>query len=240
MRSRALPANFDMTQALHGPFGGPPTSAAPLPSPGEYGQLATHGDVRPLTLDTLRRVPDYEQLGQHGQQFASPTGITPALGQFGFTPPQSATSTMSSAMSSTMSPTSAAGGGTAFDFQQRSGAQESPRRSMYGMAMGSQHQYPPNLGHLARMQAHERFQRPHGEPISSPLRSSMSYTGAAQESAVPYQAPNRASSFSEQTSYPSERPQYARSFTNPHASPYGLGFSCKFADLERIFLKAES
>ncbi|GAB7363073.1 hypothetical protein MBLNU230_g3365t1 [Neophaeotheca triangularis] len=229
MRSRALPADFDMTQALHGSFGGAPTSAAPVPSSGGYGQLPENsGSVRPLTLDTLRRVPDYEQVGRPSQYHASPAGITPAIGAFGFTPPQSATSTMSSAMSSTLSPASAAGGGPPYDFQQRAAGQESPRRNMYGMGLGNQHQYPQNLGHMARMQAHERLHRPQGETISSPLRSSMSYTGPPQETSAPYQAPNRASSFSEQTSYPSERPQYARSFTNPggpNTSAYGLGFS---------------
>lgn len=93
MRSRALPADFDTMQALRAPFGAPtPNAGTPDASPSTHGTFNNPSAVRPLTLDTLRRVPEYET---YGQQYASPTGITPAVGSFVFTPPQSAMDSLS-------------------------------------------------------------------------------------------------------------------------------------------------
>lgn len=206
MRSRALPVNFDMTQALHSPFGAPPAHSlgTPMPSPG--GFFSHPGNVRPLTLDTLRRVPDYESYSQH--QYASPTGITPAVGAFTFTPPQSATDTMS--------PSSVVSN---FSFPAQ---QESPRRPPFGLPMGSY----PNYG--APHHPSHRLSRAFGEPAGSPLRTSVSYTGLASSNLPLTQPPERTSSLSERSPFLPNRPQ--RSFTGPvggQPGTYGLGFSCK-------------
>lgn len=214
MRSRALPADFDMTQALHSPFGAPPPNmGTPMPSPGTYGSYGDPSGVRPLTLDTLRRVPDFES---YGQQYTSPTGITPALGSFAFTPPQSATDTMS--------PASAASNVSSFSFQ----TQESPRRHPFGLPMGAQSGYNAHHPHIPRLHLHDRFGRPMGESAGSPLRTSMSYSGLHHTNVSQSQHPERSSSFSEHSSSGHDRPQQHRSLTGPTggtSGPYGLGFT---------------
>jgi len=227
MRSRALPADFDMTQALHSPFGTqPPTMGTPMPSPGSYVSYGDANGVRPLTLDTLRRVPDYES---YGQQYTSPTGITPALGSFAFTPPQSATDTMS--------PASAASNVSSFGFQ----TQESPRRQPFGLPLGSQSGFGGHHPHIPRLHLHDRFGRPFGESAGSPLRTSMSYSGLNQNNVSQPQQQERASSFSEHSVSVHDRPQQHRSLTNPSggpSGPYGLGFSCEYIPKKHLVIIA--
>ncbi|KAK5125673.1 hypothetical protein LTR85_011947 [Meristemomyces frigidus] len=216
MRSRALPPNFDMTQALHSPFGAPPPQqnmGTPMASPGGYAHFGQTLGIRPLTLDTLRRVPEYEP---YGQQYASPTTITPALGAFAFTPPQSATDTMS--------PASAASNVSSFGYQ----TQESPRRHPFGHPIGGPAGYSAHHQQMPRPYLHDRLSRPMGESAGSPLRTSMSYSGLGSSGMPSSQPQERALSFSEQSSLRSDRPQQPRSLTGPTGSgpgPYGLGFS---------------
>lgn len=219
LRSRALPADFDMTHALHAPFGSQPPQnvGTPMPSPGTYGPLGERSGVKPLTLDTLRRMPEYEPYNQHQQQqYSSPTGITPAMGAFGFTPPQSATDTMSPA-----SVSSAAGNYTYH-------TQESPRRFPFPLSMNTHSGYPAQHPHMPRLHLHDRFNRPVGESAGSPLRTSMSYSGLGSSSQQ--QSQERSSSFSEHSSSMQDRPHQHRSLTQPTGgapAPIGLGFSCK-------------
>lgn len=223
MRSRALPENFDMTQALHSPFGAPtPNVGTPMPSPSAYSHFGTDiNAIRPLTLDTLRRVPDYENLSHH---YTSPTGMSPSVGAFGFTPPQSATETVS--------PNSAVSDLSAFGMHPRH-PQESPRRLPYGFGMGHSSSFYGPHSQLSRLQTHDRFSRPIGEGVSSPLRTSMSYSALGSGPSTQTQPSGRASSFSESTSNASGRPHF-RSSTNPTTSgssgtsPYGLGFTCEY------------
>lgn len=216
MRSRALPADFDMTQALHAPFGAlpPQTMGTPLPSPGSYAPYGEAGGIRPLTLDTLRRAPEYDP---YGHQYTSPTGISPAMGAFAFTPPQSATDTMS--------PASAASNVSPFSYL----TQDSPRRHPFGVPLSGQTGQAAHHSQMPRSHLHDRLNRPMGEPAGSPLRASMSYSGLG--SSVPSTQPQeRSSSFSEQSSLVQGRPQQQRSLTGPTGSapgPYGLGFSCE-------------
>ncbi|KAM0721210.1 hypothetical protein Q7P37_003497 [Cladosporium fusiforme] len=217
MRSRALPDNFDMTQALHSPFGAPtPNMGTPMPSPGAYSHFGTDSNaIRPLTLDTLRRVPDYEHFSQ---QYASPATISPAVGAFGFTPPQSATDTVS--------PGSAASEISAFGIHARH-HQESPRRPPYGFSMGHGSSFYGSHAQVSRLSTHDRFSRPLAETVSSPLRTSMSYSALGPGAVSQSQPSGRASSFSENSSNASERPQL-RNPANPPTSgsgPYGLGFT---------------
>ena len=219
MRSRALPADFDMTQALHSPFGAASQQAVgtPMPSPGGYfGQPES---VRPLTLDTLRRVPDFDTYGH--QQYISPSGVTPALGAFNFTPPQSATDTMS--------PSSAASN---FTFH----THESPRRPPFGMSVGSHPNYPTSHSQLSRPYLHERLTRGAGEQTGSPLRTSVSYSNLQSTMQPLNQPQERAASLTDPYFFQA-RPQ--RSFTGPAGGPpgpYGLGFSCKSRATDMGFL----
>ncbi|TKA49440.1 hypothetical protein B0A54_00106 [Friedmanniomyces endolithicus] len=209
LRSRALPVDFDMTQALHAPFGtGPPLNVrTPISSPGMYGPLGEAGGIRPLTLDTLRRGPEYEPYTQH--QYSSPTGITPALGAFAFTPPQSATDTMS--------PASVTSAGTNYAFH----AQESPRRFPFPLPMSTHTGYGPQA-HIPRLHMHDRFNRPISESAGSPLRTSMSYSGAGPSSQAQTPSQERSSSFSEHSNALHDRPQQHRSLTGPSSSSSGL------------------
>jgi hypothetical protein len=221
MSSRALPDNFDMTQALHSPFGAPtPNMGTPMPpSGGAYSHFGTDSNaIRPLTLDTLRRVPDYEQFNA---QYTSPTGMTQGVGAYGYTPPQSATETIS--------PGSAAGEYIPYGAHSRH-PQGSPRRPPYGFNAAPGSSFYNSHGQVSRLQMQDRFARPISETISSPLRTSMSYSALGSASASQNQPSARAASFSEHSSGQSERPQL-RSLTNPATSgsgPYGLGFTCRF------------
>ena len=172
--------------------------------------------VRPLTLDTLRRVSDYEPFNQN---FASPTGITPAIGSFAFTPPQSATDTISPSSAIGLSP---------FTFQ----PQESPRRPSYGLSLNTQAGFAAQNAQIARHHLHERFGRPMGEMAGSPLRSSISYSGLSSNVAGQGQPQQqvRSNSMSENGHYTHERPQHPRSATYSNLGnngPYGLGFTCE-------------
>ncbi|KAF2766257.1 hypothetical protein EJ03DRAFT_181864 [Teratosphaeria nubilosa] len=202
MRSRALPANFDMTQALHSPFGAAAQNVgAPVPTPGDYPAYAEISGIRPLTLDTLRGVPDYEA---YNQQYASPTGISPAIGGFSFTPPHSA--------SDTMSPS------TAYTFQ------ASPRRPPLGVSTGDLSQ---DYGtRLPRPSYHDRLSRSTTDLARSPLRTSMSYSALGSSAAVgANQQQDRPFSYSGDSS---GRPGLQRRMTGPlptTSCPYGIGLN---------------
>lgn len=209
MRSRALPENFDMTPSLHSGFTVTGSAAGtPNTSPGTYGQVMHPGQIRPLTLDTLRR-------GEIGPNYVSPTGMPPALGSMAFTPPQSATDTVS--------PISAGPDLSGFGFPPRP-IMESPRGGLYRgpQAPAAPYQY----GQPARLPMHDRFRRPSGEAASSPLRSSMSY-GAMNADAPPrHDSGASIMSSTESSSYASQ--QDPQRNMPPPSGPYGLGFSCKF------------
>lgn len=214
MRSRALPADFDTTQALHSPFGAqPPSIGAPLSAIGGYPTYGDNSAVRPLTLDTLRRVPDYVQ---YGHQYASPTGVSPALGAFAFTPPHSATDHLSpGSATSSMSP---------YVLQQQAPC-EGSRRPPNGIP-SSNHTSFAGQPHLQRYPLHERLNRSVGENTGSPLRTSVSYS-TLNSTSTPRHIPERPASFPEH-SFQQHRPPM-HDINNPsgsEAGAYGLGFSC--------------
>ena len=216
MRSRALPANFDMTQALHAPFGAPtPNLSTPVATPGPLAPHVHSNGLRPLTLDTLRRASDYVPFNQN---YANSSGVTPALGALAFTPPQSATDTMS--------PGSAATNASPFGLH----TQESPRRHPFGTALGIQTSYVGHGPQMPRLNLYERVARPVGETAGSPLRTSMSYSGL-NSSSVSQRQQERTQTFSEHPQYANVRPRQSRSSTNPSiigtSGPYGLGFTCE-------------
>lgn len=215
MKSRALPADFDMTQALHAPFGtSAPVVAAAATSSRNFSPYSNTSGVRPLTLDTLRREPDHSPFSP---QYTTPTNITPAIGGFGFTPPQSATDTIS--------PGSAAGSMSALNVQH----QNSPRYP-FGGQFGQNAGYINYRPQMPRLQTHDRIARPMGETASSPLRASMSYTGPSSASGSQRQYHEGIQLHSEQALYGLGTARQSRGTTNPDVGscgPYGLGFSCE-------------
>lgn len=221
MRSRALPADFNMSHALHSPFGTTPTQAmgTPLPSPGIFPPYNENSGVRPLTVDTLRHVPNYEPYSHH---FASPTGISPALGSFAFTPPQSSTETMS--------PGSAASNISSFSLQ----TQDSPRRNPF-LPMSVPQGFGTPTNQMPRPPYHDRLNRTVGEAAGSPLRASISYSALGSAGFRHHQhQQERSNSFSEQPSEAIDRHHQQRSLTGPSSNtqgPYGLGFSCSYSSI---------
>lgn len=149
-----------MAQALHSPFGNTHGLGTPLASPGSYTPTFPEGNMmRPLSIDTLRRGP----IDSH----ISPTGISPAFGGFTFTPPQSATDTLSPISTHGDSP---------FGFPS-SGIDTSPRTSNpFSSSISTSPAYAAHHS-IPRLSLHaDRLARSRAESLSTPLRASMSYT----------------------------------------------------------------
>jgi hypothetical protein len=196
MRSRALPEDFDMTQALHSPFGSAHGLGTPLTSPGSYTPGFPEGNMmRPLSIDTLRRGPVDSHI--------SPTGISPAFGGFTFTPPQSATDTLSPVSTHEGSP---------FGFSPAH-IDESRRSNPFSMSMSASPAYAAHHS-IPRLSLHaDRIARSRAESLSSPLRASMTYTNGNDG-----HDSNIDSSLGDQGA--------PRSFSSS-VMPYGIGYSCK-------------
>ncbi|GAB7350633.1 hypothetical protein MBLNU459_g1196t1 [Dothideomycetes sp. NU459] len=209
MKSRALPENFDMTPSLHSGFTGQGSGGGtPNTSPGTYGQVLHPGQMRPLTLDTLRRGVEI------GPSYVSPTGLPSALGSMAFTPPQSATDTIS--------PVSAGPDLSGFGFPPRP-IMDSPRGGLYRGPHAPSGSYSGQYGQPARLTLHDRFQRPSGETASSPLRSSMSYGSLSTE--TPHRHDSGASIMSSGETSSFTPQQESQRNMPPPSGPYGLGFS---------------
>lgn len=191
-----------MTPSLHGTFGGPVSAGVtPGASPASFSTAGMQqpGHIRPLTLDTLRR-------GDMAPGYGSPTaGMNPNMSSIAFTPPRSATDTMSPISGPDMS---------AFGFAQRP-ALDSPR-GMYRPP----HQGPPYSQAPRPLAGHDRFRRASGEQASSPLRSSLSYDSITSQSTQPQDQRNEGQGY-----MPQQEGQ--RNMPPPSGPPYGLGFSCK-------------
>jgi hypothetical protein len=159
MRSRALPDDFDMAQALHSPFGAGHGLGTPLASPAYTPSFSESSMMRPLSIDTLRRGP----MDSH----ISPTGISPAFGGFTFTPPQSATDSISPVSNHEGSP---------FAFPSAP-LDASPRTSNpFSASISASSAYAAHHS-IPRLSLHaDRIARSRAESLSSPLRASMSYT----------------------------------------------------------------
>jgi hypothetical protein len=187
-----------MTQALHSPFGNNHGLGTPLNSPGSYTPGFADGNLmRPLSIDTLRRGP----LDSHTH--ISPTGISPAFGSFAFTPPQSATDTLSPVSAHEGSP---------FGFPSAP-LDGSPRTSNpFSMAMNGTPAYNPHHT-IPRLSLHaDRIARTRAESLSSPLRASMSYTHNTDHGLT-----------ADPTNHGGDH-NSSRSYSNS-MMPYGLGYS---------------
>ena len=237
MSSRALPENFDMTQALHSPFGTAnpmdPSAGTSLASPAPLGpnfagqvagqlpgQLSNAGVGRPLTLDTgFRRVPENNHL--------SPTGISPALGSFAFTPPQSATDGVSPISTSAAEHLSFGYAHTPPGSFAGSPKRPNPFAGQYN----TNPSYPagPSYPKIPRLNIYDRMGpmgRSRAESLQSPLRTSISYSTLANNSNEQVEdecstaRSDSMSSFNEDAS---------RNMTSHSSStPYGIGYSCKY------------
>ncbi|KAF2788971.1 hypothetical protein K505DRAFT_254353 [Melanomma pulvis-pyrius CBS 109.77] len=204
MRSRALPEDFDMTQALHSPFGSTHGLGTPLSSPGSYTPGFPEGNMmRPLSIDTLRRGP----MDSH----ISPTGISPAFGGFTFTPPQSATDTLSPVSAHEGSP---------FGFPSAP-LDGSPRTSNpFSMSMSTSPAYAAHHS-IPRLSLHaDRVARSRAESLSSPLRSSMSYTNGNDHN---LNGSNDSGNHNDGSPYGGDRGP-SRSYSSS-MMPYGIGYS---------------
>jgi hypothetical protein len=152
MRSRALPDDFDMTQALHSPFGAIHNVGSSLSSPGGYSPGMSDGNIiRPL------RIPD----GSH----MSPTSMGPGFGGFNFTPPQS--------VADTMSPVSPAGDSP---FSYSPGLDGQRRNNPFAGGVTSPSSFTSHP-QIPRLQLHDRVSRTRSEGLTSPLRTTLSYPG---------------------------------------------------------------
>ena len=224
-----------MTQALHSPFGTVnPTNpnvgtslASPAPFgpnyPGQFPSQFPEGGVgRALTLDTgFRRGSE--------SQHMSPTGISPALGSFVFTPPQSATDTMSPVSTSGAEPSSFGYAHTPPGSFGGSPKRPNPFVGPYGANSG----YPGGSSHpkIPRLNIYDRMGpigRSRAESLQSPLRTSISYStltndvNADQSHLNGYTAPRADST-------PSFTEDGSRNINSSTSStPYGIGYSCKY------------
>ncbi|KAI9683089.1 MAG: hypothetical protein M1829_005880 [Trizodia sp. TS-e1964] len=82
LKSRTLPADFDMTPTLHPPFRGSLIVDTPLVSPTDYSPTYSAGSMsRPLVVDTMRRYSDSNR--------APNSGFGQAPGYPMYTPPAS-------------------------------------------------------------------------------------------------------------------------------------------------------
>jgi hypothetical protein len=196
MRSRALPDDFDMAQALHTPFGNAHGLGTPLASPAAFGQGFPEGAMmRPLSIDTLRR----GTLDSH----MSPTGISPAFGGFTFTPPQSATDSLSP-VSAHDSP---------FGFHSAALDNSPTTSNPFSIPISAPTSYSSQHT-IPRLSLHaDRISRTRAESLNSPLRTSMSYTQGSDSMHASLDSASHSDA--------------SRSFSSS-VMPYGIGYSCEF------------
>jgi len=140
----------------------------------------------------------------------SPTGISPAFGGFTFTPPQSATDTLSPVSTHEGSP---------FGFPSAP-LDSSPRTSNpFSMSISASSAYAAHHS-IPRLSIHaDRIVRSRAESLSSPLRASMSYTNGNDHN---LNGSNDSSNHGDVTSYGDRAP--TRSYSSS-VMPYGIGYS---------------
>jgi hypothetical protein len=197
MRSRALPDDFDMTRALHSPFGVAPHPNPPMSSPATYAPAFPEANmIRPLNLDALRNLPENTHM--------SPTSVPPPFGYSTFTPPQSATETMS--------PVSGVSEGHPFNFSPA--LDGSPRRNNpFSGSLGPTSTFTSHP-QVPRLHIHDRPGQPRSDSVQSPLRSGLTYSANPD--------------FSENDGGNQALEQHSgqRNPTSPML-PYGLSYGCK-------------
>lgn len=144
--------------------------------------------------------------------------MTPFSGGFNFTPPQSVTDTLS--------PVSNQGDSPAFNFSPNPMNGDRRGNPFVGNNTPSFTSHP----HIPRLQIHDRMQRTRSESLSSPLRTSMSYsaggsdmTGTADPSLQPLH------------SAPIGGEHQGENGQNNNMMPYGIGYNCKYVKASSSF-----
>jgi len=153
MESHTLPDGFDSLQALHSPYGAIQNVNSALSSPGGYSTMSEPTMIRPLSMDSLRRVTDGPQM--------SPL---PGYGGFNFTPPQSVTDGLSP-VSPSDSP---------FSYSPSLDGQRRSNPFAGGLTSPSSFTSHPQI---PRLQMHDRDPRNRSDSLTSPLRPTLSYPG---------------------------------------------------------------
>ena len=154
LKSRALPEDFDMSQALHSPYGGQAIMGTPLASPVSYAPPYTEAPyVRPLMMDSIRR--------QSEDDSTSPLSLHSTYSSNFYTPPAS----------DNVSPISTTSDRHYGSLNGQQSAQRNPllRSSSFSPGGYQHHQIP-------RLQIQDRVGRSRAESLNSPLRSSITYS----------------------------------------------------------------
>ncbi|KAK2794168.1 hypothetical protein FQN52_009250 [Onygenales sp. PD_12] len=175
LKSRALPDDFDMAQALHSPYGSRPQSSSTLTSPDGYFSSHADGDIlTPLAIDTIRRSSDEEYI-------TSPLSATSGYGGY-FPSPTSAPAPCSEPE---MSPITTAGDRAALYTSISNPQTSAPRHmNMFSRSSSFSNSYShTSHPHIPRLQLHDRDARSRAGSLGSPLR--VSYTSAALDYGAP-------------------------------------------------------
>ncbi|KAI0393417.1 hypothetical protein F5Y17DRAFT_308652 [Xylariaceae sp. FL0594] len=173
IKMRAVPDDFDNVQALHSPYGAVHSLGAPITPPVDFGSSSyTDHIIRPL-LDTMRRDND---------DHISPTGLSPAFSNIGFS---TSGSMSSSDILSPLSPTSTDRGYYAGHLAGPLGGGSSrtpnpfARQNSLDSGVQLHSQSRQQVRPLQPLSLRETMSRSRSDNLHSPLRTSMSWKGDA-------------------------------------------------------------
>ncbi|KAF2226285.1 hypothetical protein BDZ85DRAFT_48315 [Elsinoe ampelina] len=209
MRSRAIPESYGMGLPINQQYiPSPSTAGSTTPSIPQNPPMSRMGDMRPLSLDTLRRGTEHS--------YTSPTSVTPGLGSLAFTPPQSA-----SDVQSPISTTNEMG----FGYGHRAIMEQ--RRPLLPPSHSSAPSFTSNYGSsIGRMPSYERLRTSSGDSLGSPLRTSMSYSNFSNTSPQAHQSQDTRDQGQQNAG---QQGSHSRGNSQrdmpPPAGPFGLGFS---------------
>lgn len=171
MKMRAVPDDFDNVGALHSPYGAVHGLATPISSPVDFTTPSYADHMMrggPLMVDVRRA---------EGEDHMSPTGLSPAFGNIGF----SASGNMSNPdILSPLSPTSndRYGYGSHLSTPLSAGARSShPYHRHNSLDTSMQMQNRQGVRPLQPLQLRDTMSRSRSDNLQSPLRSSMSWKG---------------------------------------------------------------
>ncbi|KAF4550911.1 putative homeobox transcription factor phx1 [Elsinoe fawcettii] len=209
MRSRAIPENYGMGLPMNQPYvPSPSTAGSTTPGLPQNSGMSRIGDMRPLSLDTLRRGNEHS--------YTSPTSVTPGLGSLAFTPPQSASDVQSPISTSNE---------MGFGYGHRALMEQ--RRPLLPPSHSSAPSFSSTYGaSIGRIPSYERLRTSSGDSLGSPLRTSMSYSNFQNTSPQAQQGQEN-----REHAQQSGGQQGAHSRGNsqrempPPSAPFGLGFS---------------
>ncbi|KAI1325355.1 hypothetical protein F5Y16DRAFT_273139 [Xylariaceae sp. FL0255] len=172
IKMRAVPDDFDNVQALHSPYGAVHALGTPITPPVDFGSSSYSDHImRPLLLDTMRR---------DNEDHLSPTGLSPAFGNIGFT--HSGTMTSSDILSP-LSPSASNDRGyyssltSPLTGSTRASNPFARQGSSLDQSLQLHSQSRQNIRPLQPLSLRETMTRSRSDNLQSPLRSSMSWKG---------------------------------------------------------------